>query len=137
MSFFGSINRFISRLDADAEQQNSNVGGAYGFQVLRNKSTELKIEPWFDHIIGINGRTIVSRKKCIHEVQRSKHVTGQSRSESVRDRSTQLCWKHHQPGHLERKGRFQFLPNPNAVSNLCRANVFESSMSPFPQILQA
>lgn len=64
MSMFGALNRFISRLDADSEPQpksNSSTRGAYGFQVLRSKNTDLQIEPWFDFIIGINGRTIVSQ----------------------------------------------------------------------------
>ena len=60
-ALFGSLNRFISRLDAaPQEQQQSGVGGAYGFQVLRNTNQEVPLEPWFDFVIGINGRTIVS-----------------------------------------------------------------------------
>jgi hypothetical protein len=55
---FNALNRFISRLDSDAPAQGSNYG-AYGFQVLRNKTPELAIEPWFDFIVGINGRMIV------------------------------------------------------------------------------
>lgn len=63
-ALFGSLNRFISRLDAaPQEQQQSGVGGAYGFQVLRNANQEVSLEPWFDFIIGINGRTIVSTKE--------------------------------------------------------------------------
>lgn len=56
---FGALNRFISRLDGDAPDQRSKTGTACGFQVLRNKNTELPLEPWFDFIIGINGRTLV------------------------------------------------------------------------------
>ncbi len=56
---FNALNRFISRLDSDAPPQTTHQGG-FGFQVLRNKSTELAIEPWFDFIVGINGRMIVS-----------------------------------------------------------------------------
>jgi hypothetical protein len=55
---FNALNRFISRLDSDSPSQNSNHG-AFGFQVLRNKSLELAIEPWFDFIVGINGRMLV------------------------------------------------------------------------------
>ena len=55
---FNALNRFISRLDSDAPAQQSNHG-AFGFQVLANKSLELGIEPWFDFIVGINGRMIV------------------------------------------------------------------------------
>ncbi|KAF2018398.1 hypothetical protein BU24DRAFT_421382 [Aaosphaeria arxii CBS 175.79] len=55
---FGALNRFMARLDAAPEEERSSVEGAYGFQVLRNTNTELALEPWFDFIIGINGRTI-------------------------------------------------------------------------------
>jgi hypothetical protein len=55
---FNALNRFISRLDSDSPSQTSHHG-AFGFQVLRNKNAELAIEPWFDFIIGINGRMIV------------------------------------------------------------------------------
>jgi hypothetical protein len=59
-SMFGALNRFISRLDAAPEDQQSATNGAFGFQVLRNTNPEVPLEPWFDFIIGINGRTIVS-----------------------------------------------------------------------------
>lgn len=58
-NMFGALNRFISRLDAaDGSAQKPSSAGAYGFQVLRNTNTEIALEPWFDFIIGINGRTI-------------------------------------------------------------------------------
>jgi hypothetical protein len=59
---FGALNRFIARLDAGTpEERNSgDLHGASGFQVLRNTNAEIALEPWFDFIIGINGRTIVS-----------------------------------------------------------------------------
>jgi hypothetical protein len=58
---FGALNRFIARLDAAPEGENSStLHGASGFQVLRNTNPEVRLEPWFDFIIGINGRTIVS-----------------------------------------------------------------------------
>ncbi|KAL1303315.1 hypothetical protein AAFC00_006719 [Neodothiora populina] len=59
---FGALNRFISRLDSDpqAQRQQSGAQGAYGFHVLRNNNAELPLEPWFDFIIGINGRTLDS-----------------------------------------------------------------------------
>jgi hypothetical protein len=61
MSVFGALNRFISRLDAaPIDEQQSGVQGAYGFQILKNTNQEVPLEPWFDFIIGINGRTIVS-----------------------------------------------------------------------------
>ncbi|PQE25269.1 hypothetical protein CJF32_00008582 [Rutstroemia sp. NJR-2017a WRK4] len=56
---FNALNRFISRLDADSPvNQNRDNHGAFGFQVLRNQTPELAIEPWFDFIVGINGRMI-------------------------------------------------------------------------------
>ncbi|OJD34722.1 golgi reassembly stacking protein [Diplodia corticola] len=58
MSMFGALNRFISRLDAEPQDRDQGTKGAYGFQILRNTNQELSIEPWFDFIIGINGRTI-------------------------------------------------------------------------------
>ena len=65
MSMFGALNRFISRLDAAPlnEEQQSSTNGAYGFQVLRNANMEVPLEPWFDFVIGINGRTIVCMPK--------------------------------------------------------------------------
>lgn len=59
---FGALNRFIGRFDAETPQQSSNGPGdnSFGFQVLRNKDPDLPLEPWFDFIIGINGRLIVS-----------------------------------------------------------------------------
>ena len=57
---FGAINRFISRLDSDVPPQGSrDEHGGFGFQVLRNKNPDIFIEPWYDFIIGINGRQIV------------------------------------------------------------------------------
>lgn len=55
---FNALNRFISRLDGEdprAKQQQ----GLFGFQVLRNTNKQLAIDPWFDFIVGINGRMIV------------------------------------------------------------------------------
>ncbi|KAJ5093229.1 hypothetical protein N7456_009090 [Penicillium angulare] len=57
---FGALNRFIGRLDGEPVQQSRNgpSDNAFGFQVLRNKDSELPLEPWFDFIVGINGHTI-------------------------------------------------------------------------------
>ncbi|KAK3383774.1 GRASP55/65 PDZ-like domain-containing protein [Lasiosphaeria ovina] len=58
---FNALNRFISRLDGDAPSSASakeNQHGAFGFQVLRNESLQLAVEPWFDFVVGINGRMI-------------------------------------------------------------------------------
>ena len=56
---FGALNRFISRLDSDSPSPSSRDGHAFGFQVLRNKNLEIAIEPWYDFIVGINGRQVV------------------------------------------------------------------------------
>lgn len=60
---FGALNRFISRLDADlqAQAQPASNRTAFGFQVLRNTNNQLPVEPWFDFVVGINGRPIVRR----------------------------------------------------------------------------
>jgi hypothetical protein len=63
---FNALNRFISRLDSDSPAQQSNHGH-FGFQVLRSKSPELGIEPWFDFIVGINGRMIVGFMESLFE----------------------------------------------------------------------
>ncbi|KAL8710871.1 MAG: hypothetical protein Q9220_004675 [cf. Caloplaca sp. 1 TL-2023] len=57
-SMFGALNRFISRLDSEGPSQSSRDRSAYGFQVLRNKNIEIHIEPWYDFVVGINGRQI-------------------------------------------------------------------------------
>ncbi|KAI1344995.1 GRASP55/65 PDZ-like domain-containing protein [Xylariaceae sp. FL0016] len=54
---FNALNRYLSRLDGDARPQQKE-GQGFGFQVLRNTNLELTIEPWFDFIVGINGRMI-------------------------------------------------------------------------------
>ncbi len=59
---FGALNRFISRLDSDGQSLNSSTNPkAFGFQVLRNKNEDIPIEPWYDFVIGINGRPIDSQ----------------------------------------------------------------------------
>lgn len=55
---FNALNRFMSRLDGDQPTQH-NREGSFGFQVLRNTNLDLQVEPWFDFIIGINGRPLV------------------------------------------------------------------------------
>ncbi|KAK3337113.1 GRASP55/65 PDZ-like domain-containing protein [Cercophora scortea] len=54
---FNALNRFISRLDGDTPSAKAHHG-AFGFQVLRNANLQLAIEPWFDFVVGINGRMI-------------------------------------------------------------------------------
>jgi hypothetical protein len=58
-NMFGALNRFIAKLDAAPEDQNSNTQG-FGFQVLKNTNPDLPLEPWFDFIVGISARMIVS-----------------------------------------------------------------------------
>ncbi|KAH7034946.1 GRASP55/65 PDZ-like domain-containing protein [Microdochium trichocladiopsis] len=58
---FNALNRFISRLDGDPsahQQQGQKQDHGYGFQVLRNTNLELHADPWFDYVVGINGRMI-------------------------------------------------------------------------------
>ncbi|KAF9879213.1 hypothetical protein CkaCkLH20_03446 [Colletotrichum karsti] len=57
-TMFNALNRFMSRLDGQQPTQQNNREGSFGFQVLRNTNLELNVEPWFDFIIGINGRPI-------------------------------------------------------------------------------
>jgi hypothetical protein len=56
---FNALNRFISRLDGEPAPAARENHGAFGFQVLRNTNLQLAIEPWFDFVVGINGRMIV------------------------------------------------------------------------------
>jgi len=56
---FNTLNRFIARLDAAPQEPQRSNQGAAGFQVLRNKNPDVPLEPWFDFVIGINGRSIV------------------------------------------------------------------------------
>lgn len=64
---FGALNRFISRLDSESPSRSSRQGHpSYGFQVLRNKNQEIAIDPWYDFVIGINGRQIVRRESESH-----------------------------------------------------------------------
>ncbi|KAI1083029.1 GRASP55/65 PDZ-like domain-containing protein [Whalleya microplaca] len=55
---FNALNRYLARLDGDARPQQQKENRGYGFQVLRNTNLELGIEPWFDFIVGINGRVV-------------------------------------------------------------------------------
>lgn len=65
-NLFGTLNRFISRLDSDpnstdaATQSSAGpaLGNHYGFQVVRNTNSQIPLEPWFDFVIGINGHNI-------------------------------------------------------------------------------
>ncbi|TKA34318.1 hypothetical protein B0A50_00298 [Salinomyces thailandicus] len=61
-NLFGTLNRFIARLDSEpsapgSSQARPSAQGS-GFQVLRNTNATLPLAPWFDFIIGINGRNI-------------------------------------------------------------------------------
>ncbi|KAI4240600.1 MAG: hypothetical protein LQ352_007608 [Teloschistes flavicans] len=57
-TMFGALNRFISRLDSESPSHTSQDRSTYGFQILRNKNHEIPIEPWYDFIVGINGRQV-------------------------------------------------------------------------------
>ncbi|KAK3679569.1 hypothetical protein LTR37_021407 [Vermiconidia calcicola] len=61
-NMFGALNRFIARLDSDpqVQQQKGPSNNTYGFQVVRNSDPNLQLEPWFDFVIGINGRSTIS-----------------------------------------------------------------------------
>ena len=61
-TFLKSLNRnvFGFQDDGPRAQRNQSFGDSYGFQVLRNKNPDLAIEPWFDYVVGINGRDLVS-----------------------------------------------------------------------------
>lgn len=61
---FSALNRFMSRLDGEQPTQQSR-DESFGFQVLGNTNMELQIEPWFDYIIGINGRPLVRRPSTV------------------------------------------------------------------------
>ena len=74
---FNALNRFISRLDGDPQQQHQREREEYGFQVLRNTNLELRIEPWFDFIVGINGRMIVRYPIPPHSPRFSRVVANQ------------------------------------------------------------
>ena len=68
-TMFGALNRFISRLDSDGPSQTSRNGqSASGFQVLRNKNPDIPIEPWYDYMIGINGRQIVCKLLTLPDI---------------------------------------------------------------------
>lgn len=110
MSVFGALNRFISRLDSDSPAQNTGAGhGAFGFQVLRNKNDEVPMEPWYDFVIGINGRQIV-RSKCLQEPRAwIDFEAGQSRCQPLCYGGTQLCRLDGDLDLMEREGLpFQF-----------------------------
>lgn len=67
-TMFNALNRFISRLDGDDPRNKQSNHGGFGFQVLRNTNLELAIEPWFDYIVGINGRMIVRLETSLPKV---------------------------------------------------------------------
>jgi hypothetical protein len=61
---FNSINSFISRLDSDGSHADGKLDpNSAGFRVLQNTNADLKLEPWFDYIVGINGRQIVRHRR--------------------------------------------------------------------------
>lgn len=88
---FSRLNQLISKLGEEPKGQESGTGGAYGFQVLRNKNADFALEPWFDFIIGVNGRTIVCHDRNLDLVYATNVDAGQSGPSSVHNRNPQLC----------------------------------------------
>ena len=92
---FGALNRFIG-LDAEPVQQTraqNTSDNSFGFQVLRNKDAELPLEPWFDFIVGINGRLIVSGQFNMSRglgTRAMLTISGGPRPKPLRYRSAQL-----------------------------------------------
>jgi len=84
---FNALNRIISRLDGDAPAAPRESHGGFGFQVLHNSNLQLPIEPWFDFIVGINGRTIVLAPFCNH----STIFTNSTRTTRIHDSSPKKC----------------------------------------------
>jgi hypothetical protein len=100
---FGALNRFISRLDAEPtpEQSPGPRRGACGFQILRNENHDIPAEPWYDFVVGINGRQIVSsslRWSC----QAYMYFIGQPRHVPIFPGGQELCWKLCDSHHVER-----------------------------------
>lgn len=69
---FNALNRFMSRLDGGDTPQGHQEQGSFGFQVLRNTNLQLAVEPWFDFLVGINGRPIVSSPDALRFVRHGK-----------------------------------------------------------------
>lgn len=55
-TMFGALNRFIGLDDTPSQKSKES---AVGFQILRNKNNDIPIEPWYDFVVGINGRQLV------------------------------------------------------------------------------
>jgi len=86
---FNALNRFISRLDGDGPNQKQASHGGFGFQVLRNANLQLAIEPWFDFIVGINGRMIV--RGTLQDKPRVYAPSDASRTTRIRGSSRRRC----------------------------------------------
>ena len=92
MSVFGALNRFISHLDSDSSFPSGRAKLApAGFQVLRNTDPELPIEPWYDFIIGINGRSIVGPPSQRTFPHLSSQRTGLRGPSPLCHRGPELC----------------------------------------------
>ena len=92
VAMFNALNRFMSRLDGDPSQQRQQERGSFGFQVLRNTNLELAIEPWFDFVVGINGRPIVCLTGLSRLTARLIDL-GYFRLRPLCPRDSQLCWR--------------------------------------------
>ena len=93
---FNALNRIISRLDGDAPSTPKDNHGAFGFQVLRNETLELAVEPWFDFVVGINGRMIVcsaslQQPECRDLIGSPSSRTTRTRGYSPRKSGTALA----------------------------------------------
>ncbi len=109
---FNALNRFISRLDGEPVPAAKENHGTFGFQVLRNSNLQLAIEPWFDFVVGINGRMIVRtyRLAMFYPEKLTDHP-GRLRPRALRPRGAQLRRQLRHARPLERKG--MCLPNPS------------------------
>ena len=104
---FGALNRFIARLDSDGPSPTSRDGhGAFGFQVLRNKNADIQLEPWYDFILGINGRQVVQETPFAERFEHAllMWLSGQSRFESVCNRDSELRRSQCGSDSVERQG---------------------------------
>ena len=102
-AMFNALNRFMSRLDGDTPQRNQEQG-SFGFQVLRNTNLQLAVEPWFDYIVGINGRPIVCLVAAAAVRRQVNASLGYSRCQPIRDGNSQLRWWQRVPRSLECQG---------------------------------
>ena len=124
---FNALNRFISRLDGEPVPAAKENHGTFGFQVLRNSNLQLAIEPWFDFVVGINGRMIVRiyRLAMFYPEKLTDHP-GRLRPRALRPRGAQLRRQLRHAWPLEREGMCQPIP-------LLLSNQYRRLTQPLPQ----